>query len=235
MRVLAVGCHPDDLEIHAFGTLIRHIKRGDEVIICGVANGCMGHMVIMPKELAAIRVKEAQDAAKLIGANEYINLGVDDLAIDSRNETLYKKMIDIIRYARPDVIITHSANDYMRDHNEVHELAFNAGFDSSIPHFITEHPVHPEIASMYFMEPSASNDFAATDYVDITDVMELKLEALSCHKSQIKWLKDHDDNDVIDNTRAAARYRGKLSKVKYAEAFKRCDRVLRMNTFRMLP
>ena len=234
MRVLAVGCHPDDLELRAYGTLIRYIENGDEVVICGVANGCMGHMEIMPEELAPIRLAEAQNAAKLIGA-EYINLGVDDLAVNSRDEVLYKKMIDVIRYAKPDVIITHAANDYMRDHNEVHELVYNAGFDSSIPHFFTEHPVHPLIASIYYMEPTASNAFIPTDYVDITGVIEKKLEALACHKSQIVWLKDHDGKDVLETTRAAAMFRGELSKVKYAEAFLRCDQVLRMTTTRLLP
>ena len=235
MRVLAVGCHPDDLEINAFGTLIRYVERGDELIICGVANGCMGHMVIMPKELAAIRVAEARNAAKLIGAKEYINLGIDDLSINARDEGLYKKMVDVIRYAKPDVIISHAANDYQRDHNEVHDLVWGAGFDSSIPHYFTENPVHPLIASMYFMEPSASNAFIPTDYVDITNVIDKKLEALACHKSQIDWLRDHVGKDVLETTRAAAMFRGRLSKVKYAEAFLRCDHVLRMTTSRMLP
>ena len=235
MRVLAVGCHPDDLEISAFGTLIRYIERGDEVIICGVANGCMGHMVIMPKELAAIRVAEAGNAAKLIGAAEYINLGIDDLCVNARDEALFKKTVDVIRYAKPDVIITHAANDYMRDHNEVYGLVWGAGFDSSIPHFITEHPVHPVIASMYYMEPSASNAFIPTDYVDITNVIDKKLEALACHKSQVDWLRDHTGDDVLETARATAMFRGRLSKVKYAEAFLRCDHVLRMTASRMLP
>ena len=235
MRVLAVGCHPDDLEINAFGTLLRFIERGDEVIICGVANGCMGHMVIMPEELAAIRIAEAQNAAKLIGAAEYINLGIDDLSIDARDGILQRKMIDVIRYAKPDVIITQAGNDYMRDHNEVHDLVWGAGFDSSIPHFATGNPAHHAIASMYFMEPAASNSFIPTDYVDISKVIDKKLEALACHKSQIDWLRDHDGADVLEVTRATATFRGRLSNVKYAEAFLRCDHVLRMTTTRMLP
>ena len=114
----------------------------------------------MPEELTAIRIKEAQDAAKLIGAKEYINLGIDDLAVDNRDEVLYKRMIDVIRYAKPDVVLTHAGKDYMRD---------------------------------------------------------------------------HDGKDILETTRAAAMFRGELSKVKYAEAFLRCDHALRMTTSRMLP
>ena len=72
MRVLAIGCHPDDLEINCFGTLAIHAKRGDEVYICNIANGCMGDMLNPPEVTAAIRLKEAKAAAEQIGAKEYI-------------------------------------------------------------------------------------------------------------------------------------------------------------------
>jgi LmbE family N-acetylglucosaminyl deacetylase len=73
------------------------------------------------------------------------------------------------------------------------------------------------------------------DEVDITAVIDKKLEALACHKSQIVWLKEHTGKDVLETTKATAIFRGKLSQVKYAEAFRRCDHVLRMTCGRMLP
>jgi N-acetylglucosamine malate deacetylase 1 len=235
MRVLAVGCHPDDLEINCFGTLARYILKGDEVFVCNIANGCMGHMEILPEELSMIRLQEAEAAAGKISAREYINLGVNDLEVDSHDKRLVDKTIDIIRYTKPDVIITHSDNDYMRDHNEVHELVFNASFMSSVPHYVTEHPVYPKIPPIYFMEPSAANAFVPTDYVDITETFELKLEALNCHESQVVWLREHVGKDVLETTRATARHRGRLCGVKYAEAFRRSDKVLRMTPSRLLP
>jgi len=235
MKVLAIGCHPDDLEVNCFGTLARYIQRGDDVFVCNVANGCMGHMKILPKKLVSIRMKEAEKAVKVIGAREYFNLGVNDLEVVSYDKELINKTIDIIRYTKPDVIITQAANDYMRDHNEVHELVFNAGFMSSIPHYKTKHPVHPIIPSIYFMEPSAGNAFIPTDYVDITETIELKLEALKCHKSQLDWLMEHVGKDILKTTRANATFRGRLCSVSYAEAFLRCDRVLRITPSRLLP
>ena len=65
MKVLAVGCHPDDVEIGCSGTLIKCVKRGDEVMVCHVANGDMGHAIIMPPELREIRIGEAKKAGSL--------------------------------------------------------------------------------------------------------------------------------------------------------------------------
>jgi LmbE family N-acetylglucosaminyl deacetylase len=59
MKVLAISCHPDDIEIGAGGTLAKYAKRGDEVTICHVANGSQGHVVIQPNELRTIRIREA--------------------------------------------------------------------------------------------------------------------------------------------------------------------------------
>ena len=235
MRVLAVGCHPDDLEINAYGTLIRCVQRGDDVVICGVANGSGGSMVLGPKESAELRLKEATAAANLIGARDYINLGVDDLMIDSRDQTLIDKMIDVIRMTKPDMIITQSANDYQRDHNEVHDLVFNASFMATIPNYKTQYPCHSVIAPLFYFEPSSGASFVPTEYVDITNVIELKLEALACHASQVEWLKAHTGKDVLACTRSASMFRGKLCSVPYAEGFRRDNNVLRMTPFRLLP
>ena len=75
MNILAIGCHPDDLEIACAGTLAKYAARGDRVIMCHVANGNLGHAVIMPEELREIRMKEAENAAKIIPVS-YTHLDV---------------------------------------------------------------------------------------------------------------------------------------------------------------
>ena len=60
MNILAIGCHPDDVEIACLGTLAKCVKRGDKVIVCHVSNGNLGHVIIPPDELAAIRKNEAK-------------------------------------------------------------------------------------------------------------------------------------------------------------------------------
>ena len=77
--------------------------------------------------------------------------------------------------------------------------------------------------------------FQPTDYVDITHTIDLKLEALACHASQVEWLKAHVGKDLLSTTKAAAMYRGKLSRCPFAEGFVRCNHVLRMDAFRYLP
>lgn len=234
MRVLAIGAHPDDLEIHCFGTLALHAKRGDDVFICGVANGSMGHVVIQPKELAAIRVKEAENAAKLIGARAYFNLGVEDLEILGDDKALSDRMIDMIREVKPDYIITHRTDEYHRDHNETGKLAFHTSFSATCPHYLTQYPAFLQVPSLYYME-STSPNFFATDYVDISQVIDLKLEALACHKSQVEWLRDHDNSDVLASSRYTAAKNGNDCGVAYAEVFQRCMQSCRITPSRLLP
>lgn len=115
MNVLAIGCHPDDLEIGCGGTLSAYAKQGHKVFMCHVANGDKGHAVIMPDELRNIRSREAEEGGRIIGAKEVISIDIPDLEVNSCNESTINKTIDLVRYVKPDVIITHSPQDYMQD------------------------------------------------------------------------------------------------------------------------
>ena len=66
MNILAVGCHPDDLEIGCYGTLAKYVQMGHQVSVCHVANGNLGHVEILQDELAKIRFAEAEEAASII-------------------------------------------------------------------------------------------------------------------------------------------------------------------------
>ncbi len=111
MNVLAVGAHPDDLEILCAGTLARYSRDGYRVIMAHICSGNKGHHHIPPGELAEIRDKEAVSSAKLIGA-EHINLGIEDLGVYLEREQVLA-CVELIRRTMPDVIITHSPDDYM--------------------------------------------------------------------------------------------------------------------------
>ena len=86
----------------------------------------------MPEELRKIRMKEAKIAADMAGF-EIISADFDDLTVNSANEQQLKKLIRVIRYARPDVIIIHHPNDYCSDHVELSKLVFRLPL---------MHPVH---------------------------------------------------------------------------------------------
>ncbi|MCL2546434.1 MAG: PIG-L family deacetylase [Oscillospiraceae bacterium] len=234
MNILAIGCHPDDLEVGCGGTIARYAREGHKVFMCHVANGNMGHKVIMPEELAAMRKKEAQESAKMLGA-EAIALDVGDLLVNNFNEDDVRKLVQVIRYAKPDLIITHDPDDYMRDHIQTSEMAFNASFAATIAHYHTQHGCLDAVPPIIYMDTLAGMGFIPTEYVDITDAIELKLQALQCHDTQIRWLRDHDGIDFLDFVRTCSKYRGLQSGVAYAEGFRPCTRWPRMAAKRLLP
>ncbi len=236
MRILAIGCHPDDLEIGCGGTIAKYAKNGDTVIMCHVANGNMGHVIIEPDELGPMRTKEAENAGRVLGAEEVINIDVGDLLVSSFNEDTAKKICEVVRYARPDAIITHGAEDYMRDHVETGKAVFNASFSTSIMHYVTASPAFEGNACpIYYMDTLAGVNFLPTEYVDISDTIETKLEALSCHESQIKWMLEHDHIDFCDFVRTCSKFRGLQCGVAYAEGFRSCMTWPRVPTKRWLP
>jgi LmbE family N-acetylglucosaminyl deacetylase len=234
MNVLAVGCHPDDLEIGCYGTLAKYAARGDKVFTCHISGGDLGHVEIRPDELRKIRRKEAETAAKQIGAESY-TLDGGDLNIEATDQQLNKALIEVIRFARPDVIITHNPDDYMRDHQQTSQLVFDASFGASIPHVETTTKAYNGAVPIFYMDTLAGVNFVPTEYVDVTDTIELKLKALACHESQIKWMLDHDQIDFIDFVRTCSKYRGLQSNVTYAEGFRQYAGWPRIVTQRMLP
>jgi N-acetylglucosamine malate deacetylase 1 len=234
MNVLAIGCHPDDLEIGCGGTLARLAKQGNKVTMCHVANGDKGHAIIMPEELRRIRAKEAEAAGALIGA-EVINIDVPDLAVKSDNDEMLKKLVDVIRYAKPDFIITHSPVDYMKDHLEVQKAVFDASFSSSVPHFSTTNQHYDTICPIFYMDTLAGVYFIPTEYVDVSDTIETKIAMVDCHQSQVKWMKDHDNIDFLDFVRTVSKFRGLQCSTAYAEGFVQCQAWPRLTTKRLLP
>lgn len=232
-RVLAVGAHPDDLEILCAGTLARCRARGDTIIMCVATNGDMGSMTKQPPELAAIREAEARESASRLQA-EFIWLGYPDEFLYPDHETRMR-FIEMIREARPDIILTHAPNDYHQDHRTVSDLVFVSSFIGAVPNVRTASPAHPRICPLYYFDTLAGVDFLPTEYVDITDTLETKLDMLRCHKSQLEWLGDYNNIDILEFTTAVARFRGLQCGARYAEGFRHADAWPRLTTQRLLP
>jgi LmbE family N-acetylglucosaminyl deacetylase len=233
MRVLAVGAHPDDLEILCAGTLARYARAGHQVKMCVATDGTAGHMIIKPPELAQIREREARAAAQIIDA-EFIWLGFpDELIFNDRATRLV--FVDMIRQAKPDVIITHAPDDYHPDHRVVSSLVFDTSFIASLPNIETSQPAHTLVPPLYYMDTLAGKGFHPTEYVDISDTIEIKRTMLACHESQVKWLKDHDDIDVMEFMEVVARTRGFQCNMPYAEGFRPADVWPRTPARRILP
>lgn len=236
MNVLAVGCHPDDLEIGCGGTLAKLAAQGHQVTMVHVANGDKGHKVIQPEQLKQIRKLEAIKAGQLIGA-EVISMDVPDLAVKSDQDELISKLVKVIRRVKPDYIITHPPEDYMKDHMEVSRAVFDASFAATVPHYnhSEDEDAHHKVAPLYYMDTLAGVNFLPTEYVDISDYIETKIQMNDCHESQIKWLYEHDGIDFLDFVRTVSKFRGLQCGKAYAEGFKQSQAWPRLTTERLLP
>lgn len=236
MNVLAVGCHPDDLEIGCAGTLAKLASQGHKVTMVHVANGDKGHKVIPQDELIRIRELEAKAAGALIGA-EVISLGIPDLGVRSDSHELVEKLTAVIRDVQPDFIITHPPEDYMKDHMEVSRAVFDASFAASVPYYAPHAgaAAHDKVVPIYYMDTLAGVGFLPTEYVDITDFIEVKIAMNNSHESQIKWLYEHDGIDFLDFVRTVSKFRGLQCGAAYAEGFTQCIAWPRLPTARLLP
>ncbi len=234
MNVLAISAHPDDVEIACSGTLAKCVKRGDRVVVCHLSTGNLGHVIIPPDELTKIRAAEAERAGKMAGI-EVIGGMFDDIDIYDNNKAARDKVIDVIRYANPDFIITHNPDDYMPDHTAVSRLVFDASFGATIPNYKTKQSGVAKLVPIYYMDPLAGVNFQPTEYVDITEEIDLKIRMLECHESQLVWMREHDGIDFADMVRTCSRYRGYQCGADYAEGFRLCQVYLKGTTKRLLP
>jgi len=235
MNILAIGANPDDVELFCSGTLIRYKKEGHKVAMCWVTTGDKGSLDISPRETTETRAEEAHKSASLIGA-EAIPLGIPDGEV-YHNEKMRRKLVDVIRKTEPDVIITHSSNDYMSDHTLTSQLVFEASFWAGSPGYKGEKDlstcqVRPFV---FYMDTVTGVNFLPTEYVDITAVFEKKREVLACHQSQVKFIKERNGIDILEMMEIMARFRGLQCGVTYAEGFRRLEVYLRNTPKRLLP
>jgi LmbE family N-acetylglucosaminyl deacetylase len=234
MRVLAVGAHPDDLEIWCGGTLARFVREGHDVVMCNASYGNRGSFELTSAEITAIRLREARRAAELAGA-EHVTLGFTDGEIDASDRVQRLAVVDLVREARPDLMLTHSPGDYMSDHNEISRLVFDCSFHATLPLLETERRAHDRVTPLYHFDTVMGLGFLPTEYVDVTSTMETKVAMVEAHESQLTWLREHDDIDIVEQMRTVTRFRGLQCGVEYAEGFVQCLTWPRATTRRLLP
>ena len=234
MKVLAIGCHPDDVEIACAGTLLKCLQRGDEVTVCHVCNGNLGHEIIQPDELRVMRANEAKTAGAKAGI-KVVTCDIGDIMVYESNKDHRDRVMKVIRDEQPDFIITHGPNDYMPDHLAVSRLVFDATFAASVMHYEEGLGKPAKVTPIYYMDNLAGVNFLPTEYVDVTDVIDTKLDMLECHVSQLKWMRDHDGIDFAEFVKSCSRFRGLQSGVGYAEAFTQCMAWPKVCTKRLLP
>jgi len=232
MNILWVGAHPDDMEFFVAGTLGKYIRQGHKVSICVAARGDKGSHTLSPNEIAKIREEETVEGAKLLGAEFLGILGYPDCEVYFDRD-LVGKMVDVIRKAKPNVIITHYDKDYMPDHNAVSQATVAAAFHAGLTNFETQRPPHKP-AKVYYSDTLYGLDFDPDFWVDITDTFELKMRALRAHKSQVEdFMPGHFLASPEEAAQIWSRFRGLQVGVKYAEAFKLVKRHMRLTSINL--
>ncbi len=238
MNILAIGAHPDDVEINCGGTLAKYAKQGHKVFTATATNGNIGSATLPMDEIAAIRKEEARRAAAHIGA-EYICLDYDDeMFYEDKNARL--AFIDLVRYCKADVILTHNPEDYNPDHELTSKIINDIAVMIPIAKIQTRNAPHDKIPIIAYFEPANGLGFIPTDYVDITDTIETKMAMCSEHKSQVEWMQaNYKDSltgkNFLEQYYTQSRYRGIQCGVEYAEGFRMANDAFRVVPYRVLP
>src|SRR5258708_6055224 len=159
-RVLAIHAHPDDVEILAGGTVALRADRGHHVTIASMTPGDCGSADLAPEEIAAVRRGEAAAAAASIGA-AYLCVEFRDLTIFN-DDFSRRRIVEVLRRARPDIVLTSSPVDYHCDHEATRALVRDACFAAPAPNYVTHSnapaAVLGAIPHLYFMDSVEGKD-----------------------------------------------------------------------------
>lgn len=224
--VLTLMAHPDDAEILCGGTLALLARRGWAVHIATVAQGDCGSATLSGEEIAAIRRREAEAAAALLGGRFHC-LGRRDLLVRYEPDSL-RDAVGLLRRVRPRILLTHSPADYMLDHEQASLIARAAAFGAPMPNAPAPHGTTPceSVPHLYYADPVEGKDNYGREVlpavmVDVGSVFETRIRMLAAHSSQREWLRRHHGVDeYLDASRRWARARGRLGGCEYGEGFR---------------
>jgi bacillithiol biosynthesis deacetylase BshB1 len=174
--VLAIGSHPDDVELTCGGTLLKCADRGQRTAILDLTRGEMG-----TKGSAEIRASEAGGAADILGISERRNAELPDAEVFNTTEAR-QKLVAVLRDLRPRVVILPYPSGRHPDHRIGSELARDACFLAGLRRFGDGEPHRPEkvVYASSFREDAGKPTFV----VDIEAQFERKMDAIRCYASQ---------------------------------------------------
>ena len=225
---LAIAAHPDDIEFVMAGTLLLLRQAGWDIHYLNLSSGNLGSTVTRPAETARVRRREAQQAARLLGATWHAPFCAD-LHIFYDAPSL-RRLCAVIRAVDPTVILTHSPQDYMEDHMNTSRLAVSAAFVRAMPGYRTSPPRRAVSSpvTIYHANPHGLRDqlrraIRPGAFVDTTSVQERKHAALACHRSQQGFLDETQHmNSYLQTMTDFSRQVGKLSRrFTHAEGWRR--------------
>lgn len=247
INIVVIGAHPDDCDLDAGGTAIKFARLGHHVLFISTTNGDAGHYLKLGEVLAEVRKAEAQEAGKRMGITYKILNNHDGLLMPDLNLRL--ELIHLIREWKADVVIGPRPYDYHPDHRNTAIAVQDAAFLVIVPNIGREMPALKKNPVFLYTEDRFKKPipFSYDIVVDISDVFEKKIYAMSAHKSQffewlpwlsgqlasvpktddgrLKWLAETRKGSISKEAKAGLSkwYGAKAEKVKYAESFEICE------------
>ena len=220
--VLAVYAHPDDADVACAGTLARWAKAGSAVHLVVCTDGAKGtpDASLDPAALAARRGEEQAAAAAVVGVAAHHNLGLHDGELEN-DPQLRADLVGLIRRIRPEVVLGHDPTavffgQHYFNHHDHRELGW-ALLDAlspaaALPHYYPEGGPAHQVQAAYL-----SGSLEPDVFVDVTETIDVKVEAVACHRSQLPDSGSWAD----DMVRGRAAEEGARAGVSYAEGFRR--------------
>lgn len=222
LDILAIGIHPDDVELSASGTLLKHIALGKTAGILDLTRGELGS-----RGSAALRTEEAMRSAQILGLSMREQLTMADGFFEN-NESNQKHIIRVIRNYRPEIVLCNAISDRHPDHGRAARLVSDACFYSGLVKIETRGDDHqlqaawrPKVVYHYIQDRYLKPDFV----VDITPYMDKKMESVMAYSSQFYDPNSKEpetpisSRDFMENIKAKAMIFGRDIQVTYAEGF----------------
>ncbi len=224
LDILAIGVHPDDVELGCAGTLLNEIRKGKTVGIVDLTQGELG-----TRGTIETRYEEAARAAEILGIKVRENLKMRD-GFFRNDETHQLQLIRAIRKYQPDIVIGNILEDRHPDHGRAGKLINDACFLSGLAKIATEDEdgrPQERWRPSYFFQYIQDWYHEPDVLVDISDVMEIKMKSVQAYSTQFHHNGPEDQEpityisnpDFLESLYARARMFGKRIGVKYAEGF----------------
>jgi len=221
LDVLAIGAHPDDVELTCGGTIAKLVKQGRKVGICDLTAGELG-----TRGTPEIRAKEAKEASRVLGISIRTALNIPDGNIEQNLENKLK-IVRVIRKHQPDVLLIPYHHDRHPDHEHTHRLCRDAMFAAGLEKVRTMDGSTPQPAfrprKYYcFMQWF---EFTPSFVVDISEEYEQRMKAVRAYASQFHDPASKDPETVLSDPafmemiRTRLEYYGDRIGVKYGEPF----------------
>lgn len=220
--ILAIGVHPDDVELCAAGTLLKHIDLGYTVALCDLTQGELG-----TRGSGNLRLREAEEARKILGVDIRVNLGMRDGFFEHSEENVLK-IVRIIRQLQPRIILANAPQDRHPDHGRASKLVSDACFYSGLSKIETRSDKNevqtiwrPIAVYHYIQDRNLKPDLV----VDISHYMDKKIETILAYKSQFYNPESSEPETPISSSsflefiKAKNRTYARDTAVEFAEGF----------------